>query len=227
MNLKAIEYHRDSYSIPASIKSAFDSDFLDQVSFEISDSQEHKALCRYEERVIVLGPRFDQLSEPDQFAYVAFELYNLMKARQFEAIIQSSDSVDVLVQNIEQLEHGSALQTQALAREVLGTDVDYELKHVDRDFDSFYAFEQLKGHSQWLAKKYRPQERYLGTIAAILERMTQADKESVYTLLHARHHDPERFEKLYQVLTRASKTDPSWANVYACAQAIFPSSEGM
>lgn len=198
-----------------------------EISFETSDTQGHKSLCRYKDRVVVLSREFKELPEIDQIAYIAFELYNLTKGEEFEVLIQGSASVDDLVRAVERLEHGSALQTQELVKKHFGANVDYELKHVAPNFDSFYALEQLKGHSQWIAKKYRPHETFHGTIAETVAKMMPDEHDSLYSLLHAEHHDPGRFKKLYAALTSASKEDSSWANVYQCAQTIFSSSRAL
>lgn len=231
MTLLALNFHKASASMGSvleadAVQSNFDSELLENVSLETSDTQGHKALCRYHSRVIVLSPKFDELSKHDQFAYIAFELYNLAKADRFEKVIQTADSVDILVRDIELLEHDSALQTQELMKRVFKNCVDYELKHVDRNFDSFYALEQLEGHSQWIAKKYRPNEEYRGTIADKLEGLSSEDRETLYALLYAHRHDPECFEELYQALTSMSH-DSNWAKIYACAEKIFSSSRAI
>ncbi len=198
---------------------------LGNTTLQVGNCHGPLALCFYEKRIIQLDPSLFEKSPEDQLAYVVFELFNASKNQLFKNVVSDSLTVDCLVEKIERLEHDSALQTKRVLLKVYGKHCKFELQNTPEDFRHFYALEQLKGHAQWIGKKYMPELDYQGSLPHPVEMIDSLGRNILLGLLfHNNKEDQEsrrQFTEIYRNLRMRAIFDQSFQITLDCANDLF------
>ena len=200
---------------------------LGKISIQIGDCNDQKALWSWKDKRITLS---HTLSCSNLKAYCLFELYNASQTTDFERVAKEAESVAVLVEKFERLEHQSALKTQEMTRKIFDPKLCSDFDYTFREFSLHYALQQVLGHSGNIAKKYFPNQRYRGTFCYSLSELTSKEKELLYSLLYLylRRGDQKNseskkvsFETFFAALKKLSKTDLQYEKVIKSASILF------
>lgn len=145
--------------------------------------------------------------------YLVFELFNAFQTSKFEEIASNkSFTLDERVEQVERLEHASALKAKELGFRLFGKDVEFDFKYVSEDFSQYYLAQQLSNHSGRVAAKCaKKDEEYIGTSG--LKNLDQKGKDYLYALLfHAvrmgeSSEDANRFSQILSAITQLASID--------------------
>lgn len=195
---------------------------LNDKKITIRPSEDDFTRWSWIKNVIELGPK--ALKSPaDTLAYLIFELNNAIQTFDFQKVILNSKTVDELVEGIERCEYISAIKTNRLVINILGGDQEFFYRHVPESFKHHYALQQILGHSQDIAAKYRPDEPYMGTHE--INKLDQKGKELLYALFysHLRREDETEYNKYLKIRGAISnlKDKPNYQQLHTCCVSLF------
>ncbi|WP_420421773.1 hypothetical protein [Simkania sp.] len=143
--------------------------------------------------------------------YLVFELFNAFQTAEFQKV--ASDpclSLDERVEQVERLEHASALKAKELGLRLFGKDTEFDYKYVSEDFSHYYLAQQLSNHAGRIAAKCANEgEEYIGTPG--VKDLDQNGKDYLYALLfHAVRlkESPEHENQFTQTLSAIKRLAP-------------------
>lgn len=204
-----------------------------KINIEIGPCSGNKALWILKSRTVKIDTSVLKKSEANIIAYIVFELINASKTTDFKAIIANVNDVENFVRSIEQVEYNNGLSTKKIVSKIVGTEADFDFKHICPTFDLHYALDQIKGHSERLAKTFFPSNEYRGTLAYPLKELDRTSKEVLYELFQLKvectagpkgisKSKSPNFEDFVNALSERAKTDPAkYKKAYECSKALF------
>lgn len=187
---------------------------------------ETAAKVSLKDKIIWMNPN-NLKSEEEVLDNLVFELFNFSQIAKIKDLTYESKSVDELVEGLEKLEYLSAIKTKQLVSKILGPNAEFECKHIPETFKHFYALQQLTGHSERIAKRYRPNEVFRGSFAHPLASLDELAREYLHGLLYCfLRGDMEEglnFTSLRSAVSTQASSDPTCRLVDDCCKTLFPS----
>ncbi|KAJ9469896.1 hypothetical protein DIPPA_18084 [Diplonema papillatum] len=199
----------------------------DPIVVKVADCNTFDAHYSWKDNVVVIGVAVLRSNEANIVSTLAFELCNSVQSARFKHTVANATDVEYFVREFEQLEHNSALLTQTIVPQIVGGDAAFDLQYVAADFETHYAFNQIAGHSEWIAERYFPSRQYRGSLRHPLWELSPLARQLLCRAILART-DPDlvdgvTFGELLAALRRDASKSLDHKKAYECARALFRS----
>lgn len=202
---------------------------IGKINIDVIDLDNIHAFWDVDQRTIFISVFLIKETQEKIVSILLFEFFNAAKSELLRQVVFNKSSIEERVCEIEKLEHDSALQTRDVLS-VIYPENENEFTNIYDDFRLHYIYQQISGHSEWLAKKISGgSASFKGTLNYPIEDLSERDKNVIQSLFYSHirgfqcgeSFEVKEFYRKIEILKKVCSSDATYAKALNCALFVF------